>query len=343
MNEYLHRSIYPISTSATTRIAGWDAVSVAIGVAQTTYPADRPNAVLLTRPDHYPEVLSATRMLHSPFEGPLLFTEGERLEKAVARELIRLSPRGQGLPGQVVVVGAVHVQVLHDLAELGFHVWRLTGHDMWDTVERIAEYDIGGNRGQALLVSVDPLAGGVVAGGYAAFSGTPILFATEQGLLPSSVRFLQRHPRTQVFVAAPEAYLSTAVQREVRSLGSKVEGWIRGRDPFELSVEFARYRHGKARFGWGRRKQSGATLAVVPIDRWEFGVAAAALSYRGKKSPILLTHREQLPATVENGLLSLRSRGGKTLPLGILVGSLEAMSHGVQLSVHRALTGLLPS
>jgi putative cell wall-binding protein len=334
-----HPSLFQVSTTATTRIVGWDAISSAISIAQAVCSVTRPNSVLLTRPDCYPEVLASTRLLHHPFDAVLLYTEGEKLEEAVSRELIRLSPRGQNVPAQVIVIGAVHAQVLHDIANLGFTTLQLQGHDLWDTVERIAEYDLGTENQHALLVSVDPMAGGVVAGGYAAYSGTPVLFANEQGLFSSSLSFLRRHPRTKVIVVAPEAYLPNVVHSEIRSLGSKVEGWIGGSDAFEMSVDFAKFRHPKTRFGWGRRERSAAAVTFVPIERWPYGVAAAALSLRGRNTPLLLTKRDYLPPSIENGLLALRARHDSGVQShGFLVGSLDAITYQVQMRMHLAMT-----
>jgi hypothetical protein len=339
MSERPHPTLYQVSTTATTRIVGWDAISAAIGIAQTVFPATRPNAVLLTRPDYYPEALAATRLLHRPFDAALLYTEEDYLEEAVSRELVRLSPRGQGVPGQVIVIGSVHAQVLHDIAELGFTSFQLIGHDLWDTVDRIAELDLGVPTGDALLVSVDPQAGGVVAGAYSAHTGTPILFATEQGLFPSTVHYLRRHPKTRVFVVSPESYLPHAISSEIRHLGSKVEGWVGGADAHEMAVRFAKFRH-KNHFGWGKRERSSAAVSLVPIDRWELGVAAASLAHRGKQTPLLLTRRDQLPPPVETFLHSLHARHdtGLLQSHGFVVGSLDFISYQVQMHIHQALT-----
>ncbi|MCX7569105.1 cell wall-binding repeat-containing protein [Tumebacillus sp. DT12] len=335
-----HPSLYQLSTTATTRINGWDAVSAAIGVSQTVYPAARPNAVVLARPDYFPESLAATRLLH-PFHAPLLYTESQALEEEVKRELVRLSPGGNGLPGQVIVVGAVHAQILHDIDELGFTSWHLIGHDLWDTVDRIAELDVGVDPRDVLLVSAHPLAGGVVAGGYAAHKGSPILFATERGLSPSATAYLRRHPRSRVFVICPEAYLPRTLTSDVRLLGSKVEGWIGGGDPYEVAGAFAKFRHSKSGVGWGRRERSGAAVTLVPTENWPFGVAAAALSSVGKQTPLLLTKRESLPGQTEDFLNRLRPRleiGGFPQTHGFLVGSLDVISYPVQMRMHQALT-----
>ncbi|PWK14476.1 hypothetical protein [Tumebacillus permanentifrigoris] len=339
MPEHLHPSLYQASTTATTRILGWDAVSSSIGIAQTVYPATRPNTVLLARPEYYPEVLAAARLMHHPYAAALLYTATEGLEEAVSRELIRLSPRGQVLTAQVIVIGAVHARTLHDLADLGFSIWHLMGHDLWDTVERIADLEVGAESGNALLVSVDPLAGGTVAGGYAAHTGTPILFASEQGLYPSTVRWLKKHPRTRMFVAAPETYLPARISSDIRAHGSKVEAWIGGHDAFDMSVRFAKFRH-KSRFGWGRRERSAAPVTLVPIEQWAIGVAASALSVRGKSMPLLLTEREGMEPSVEDFLRGLRARleGEGAQAHGFIVGGLEVVSYAVQMRMHRALT-----
>ncbi|ARU63169.1 hypothetical protein CBW65_20925 [Tumebacillus avium] len=337
MNERWHPILQQVSTTFTTRILCNDPVSAAIGIAQTVFPARRPNAVLLARPDSYPLALAAARLLHRPFDAVLLYTEGEQLEESVSRELIRLSPQGKGLPGQVIVLGAMHANVLHQLAELGFSAAHLIGHDQWDTVGKIAAFEPLTGSGHALLVSADPLGGGIAAGSFAAATGAPVLFASERGLSDMAIRFLRSHPRQKLIVAAPESYLPPTLGSEVRKLGSKIEAWIGGRDGYETSVELAKLRKGKVKFGFGRKEQSGRGLALVPADQWAFGAAAAALSNRGREIPLLLTRQDRLPAAVGEFLLELQGRSGGVRPHGFVVGSYEVISQPVQILLHRAL------
>ncbi|MBL0387592.1 hypothetical protein JJB07_13210 [Tumebacillus sp. ITR2] len=339
MSDRYHPTLYQASTTATTRILGWDSVSCAVGITQTVYPAARPNAVLLASPTCYPEVLAATRLMHHPYDAALLFTEGDGLEDTVSRELIRLSPRGNGLPGQVIVIGVMPARTLHDLADLGFKLWHVIGHDLWETIEFLNELEIGKKSGNALLVSSDPCAGGTVAGGYAAHTGAPILFASEQGLYPSTVRWLKKHPRTRVFVASPEAWLPARIAGEIKALGSKVEAWVGGADAYDMSVRFAKFRH-KSRFGWGKRERSSSPVTLVPMEPWPVGTAASALSYRGKYTPLLLTKRDVLTTPVEDFLRGLHAREQTQGQQGhgFIVGGFELVSYPVQMRMHRALT-----
>jgi len=339
MSERIHPNVFQLSTTATTRIPGWDAVSVAIGVAQTVFPATRPNTVVLMRPDYYPEALAASRLLRHPFDAVILFTESDTLEEAVSRELVRLSPRGNGVPAQVILIGHVHSQIMHDVARLGFTLTHLTGQDLWDTVKRINEFELDTERRDVLLVSSDPLAGGVVAGGYAAYLGTPILFASDQGLSPEARDYLRRHPKSRVYIAAPEVYLSRLITSEIRHLGSKVEAWIGGGDALEMSTRFAEFRDSKARFGWGKREKGAVTLSLVPIGPWAFGVAAAALSQHGKQTPLLLTRGEQWAECIGDFLTVLRPRPSFDVRShAFVVGGLDVISYPVQMRLHQALT-----
>ena len=77
----------------------------------------------------------------------------------------------------------------------------------------------------------------------------------------------------------------------------------------------------------------------MPIERWPYGVAAAALSLRGRNTPLLLTKRDHLPLPVENCLLGLRARSDSGVQShGFLVGSLDAITYPVQMRMHLAMT-----
>ncbi|TCP59551.1 hypothetical protein EV586_101771 [Tumebacillus sp. BK434] len=337
MNERWHPISHQVSTTATTRIVCKDPVSAAIGIAQTVFPARRPNAVLLSRPDAYPLALAAARLLHRPFDAVLLYTEGEELEESVSRELIRLSPQGKGLHGQVIVLGAMHANILHQLAELSFTFTHLVGHDLWDTVGKIAAFEPLTGGGHAVLVSADPLGGGVAAGSYAAATGAPVLFASERGLSDMAARFLRSHPRQKLIVAAPESYLPPTLGSEVRKLGSKIEAWVGGRDGYETAVELAKLRKGKVKFGFGKKEPGGRALALVPAEQWAIGAVAAALSNRGREIPLLLTRQDRLPQAVGEFLLELQGRADEVRAHGFVVGSYEVISQPVQLLLHQAI------
>jgi hypothetical protein len=336
--ERLHPLLRQVSTTSTTRIVGSDPICAAIGISQTVYPARRPNAVLLTRPDCYPVVLAAARLLHRPFDAVMLYTGGEKLEEEVSRELIRLSPQGKGLPGQVIVIGTIHANVLHELAGIGFSVWHLVGHDLWDTVFRIADCEAAPVSDYALLVSDDPQGGGVAVGSFAASTGAPILFASESGLSDMAVRFLRKHPRKKLIAVAPEGYLPGAVAGVVKRLGSKVEAWVGGRDAFETAVSFAKLRLTKAKFGFGKKGRGNAVMALVPAERWAFGAASAALSRSGRQTPLLLTRQDRMPAPVEDFLMEWQDRSAHKSRLhGFVVGSFDVINDPVQIMLHRAI------
>ncbi|MFD2168865.1 hypothetical protein [Tumebacillus lipolyticus] len=337
MYEHWHPLFRQASTILTTRIVGSTAKSAAIGIAQTVFPASRPNAVLLTRPDCYPVALGATRLMHHPFAAVMLFTEGERLEEDVSRELLRLSPLGRGLPAQVIVIGAMHANVLHDVAALGFTVWHLLGQDLADTLGKIAECEGVLEGSHALLVSVDPKGGGVAAGSFAAASGIPILFASERGLSEMAVRFLHQRPRTKLIVVAPARYLSGTVEREVRRLGAKIDGWVAGRDGYETSVEFAKLHQGGRKSGFGKKLAESGAIAVVPAELWPIGTASAALSRRGRLTPLLLTRADRLPPPVEEHLIGWQARKRGRRVHGFVVGGYEVIHHQVQIALHRAI------
>ncbi|ASS75046.1 hypothetical protein CIG75_08680 [Tumebacillus algifaecis] len=337
MYERWHPISYQVSTTSTTRIVGSDPVSAAIGIAQTVFPARRPNAVILTRPDFFPVVLAAARLLHRPFDAVMLYTDGEQLEDSVSRELIRLSPQGNGLPGQVIVIGTVHANVLHDLTQLGFSVCHLLGHDLWDTVGRIADCEPSADSEYALLVSADPQGGGIAAGSFAASTGSPILFASERGLSDMATRYLHKHPRKKLIVAAPESYLPATLGSEVRKAGSKIEAWVGGRDVFETAVELAQLRKGKVKFAFGKKERKGGGLALVPVEQWAFGAASAALSNVGRSIPLLLTRHDRLPSVVEEFLYDLQARSQEVRLHGFVIGSFDVINQPVQIMLHRAI------
>ena len=177
------------------------------------------------------------------------------------------------------------------------------------------------------------------AGAYAARTGTPILFVTREGVPEATAAALRkRGGQARIFALAPAEALPATVFAQLKQFGAVTR--IEGGDFFENAVRFAEFRDAAADFGWGhtgRSKRQWATANAILVngERWQDGIVAAHLAYRGKSGPLLFTERDRIPAVVDNYLWRQRPIFGNTPAEGPfnhlwVVGSFERIAYSAQ-------------
>jgi len=141
------------------------------------------------------------------------------------------------------------------------------------------------------------------AAAWAARSGDPVLFANSDKLPAPTATFLERHPKTPVYVLGPSSAISSDVIREIGKIAGHVRR-ISGEDPIANAIAFARYSDGS--FGWNIN-DPGHGFVVASSSEPLDAPAAAALSASGTWGPLLLTDSaDTLPGALHGYLLDVK-------------------------------------
>jgi hypothetical protein len=134
-----------------------------------------------------------------------------------------------------------------------------------------------------IIASSEDPAFAMPAAGYAAKSGTPILFVRRDTIPGATFAALRTHGRPHIYVLGPDTVISARVEQALRGLGAVTR--ISGEDSVRNAIAFARY--SDPAFGWGV-VDPGHGL-VFANDRLPADAAAAApLSASGTYGPLLL-------------------------------------------------------
>ncbi len=335
---------YTRDTPNTTRIEGIDQYIAAMAVSEAVWnnPADpmkHPGTVILARGDgtKYQDALIGAPLIHFPHNGPVLLTEPDMLIPAVEQEMMRLNPTGKGSPAQVLLVGSLSPAIDESVRRLGFTACRIDGGDPATTAVMV--WQVLGPRRNALLVSGERFEEAVLAGGWAAHMGDPILL-TGRDVLPPVTACAIAQTQADVYILGGWQSISPVVEETVRRLTRGFVDRIYGRDAVETAINFTRYSSPTGEFGWDVKDMKGWAFRFSRMDTWYGSIVGNPLSHMGKHAPLLLVPPDCVPPTVSDYILSVNPRHTEPKP-PFMHGYLVDIQPGVSYEEQVQLDGLL--
>jgi len=321
------------ATKNTTRVGGSDPVSGAAGVSLAVYPSrsqeTRPAAVTLVDAGDWRAAISAAQLMSRPLRAPVLFSQGGELPDATDTALKTLRPAGAREAGGAQLLrvgGAPEVDGLKARALAG------KGYaEQARAIDRLHTAANGKPTTSVLVAPADQPGVAMAAAGYAAKSGTPVLW-TEGGKVPAATRAAIRdHGKPRIYLLGGPAAIPEPVAKELGRLGRVAR--IAGRDPSSTSVAFARY--SDSGFGWNA-VDPGHGFVFASANNPTDAAAAAPLSASGSYAPLLVvTSATRLDKPVENYLLDVQPGYDRDPVRGVynhgwLMGDAGAISVDVQ-------------
>lgn len=319
------------ATKNTTRVASTDAAQAAAAVVRAVFPEGGrgPRAVTLVDTSDWRVAIAAAALMGPPIGAPVLFGDGDGLPAASRRALDNLDPKGSKAAGngQVIRVG--------DVAKPdGRKTTDLTGSTPLALTRSIAKLitSATSRTGPPVIVTTaDDASIAAPAAGYAAKTGTPVLFVNRTAIPPETRAALASLARPRIYVLGSSKAISPQVSQQLRRLG-RVERFG-GKDAVTNAINVARYTDGT--FGWGI-DQPGHGLVFARADRPLDAVAAAPLSAAGTYGPLLLLDdADKIPRTIQSYLLDIQP-GYRTDPVrgvynhGWMIGDRKAISTATQ-------------
>ena len=279
-----------------------DPARLALRLAQTTFPADGADTVLLATDAGFADALASGTLQGR--DTPLLLTAPDDVRADVGAELERLGAE------EVILLGgeaALDASVEDELVSEGFDVSRLAGPTRLETAVEVAAlaadpdtaivaraFASGGDGSQAFA---DALA----AGGWAAEQGWPTYLTQTDQLSGSTREALADSAVETVILLGGTAAVGEQVEADLEELGLDVER-VSGATRFATAVAVANER--------GFRDAGDAEIIILvegqDPEAWAAGFAAAAGS-AAFEAPILLANGPALPAETQQFLQSSRA------------------------------------
>jgi len=334
--------MYParvINTLNTTRICKGNYFQNAMEISDIVYADKSPDSVIIANGEVYQDAFSATPLVHFPRNAPILFSKKEYIDPATVAQVFNLQPKGvNGV--QVFIVGGISYAVEQQFMRYGLKTLRISGRNFYDTSAMVAHYL---NYPQnIMIVSAEDYAGGLSTCAWAAHMGDPILFTTRNELPVYTRYVIQNTGNANVYIIGSYNAISNAVEQEIRKLSVNFVGRISGNSPYDVAVNFARYKSPDGDFGWGRTEREGHAFTFTSILSPFDSVSGSLFAHLGKHTPILVVAKDKLPDTTRNYIDSV-----KPMPLpephppfmqGWIVGCEDVISANTQLEIERVLS-----
>jgi len=329
-----------ISTLNTTRVCGGNIYQNAIDISNIVYADKSPDSVILANGEMYQDAFAATSLIHFPRNAPILFTHMNYLDANTASQIFKLKPKGvDGI--KVFIVGGISHTVERQLAMWGLGTKRITGINPFDTVAKVAEYlNYPEN---IMIVSGEDYREGLSACAWAAHMGDPILFSQKYQLPHYTKDVIRATKNPNVFIVGSTATVSNEVETEIKKMDNvKFVSRISGSTPYEVAVNFAKYKSPDGKFGWGRTYRDGHAFTFTSIQSPFDRVSGSLFAHLGKHTPILVVSKDRLPEVTRNYIESV-----KPLPApephppfmqGWIVGCEDVISSRVQVEIEKALS-----
>jgi Cell wall binding domain 2 (CWB2) len=293
------------ATKNTSRVGGEGPAARAAGVALAVFPSvepsQRPAAVSLVGESDWAGAIAAAVLAGPPVRAPILLAAGHELPPPTREALGALDPQGSRATGGAALFAVGDVPVPGGVAAR-----RVRGSSpaaAAATLLALRNRLFGAPPRHVLIASEEEPAFAMPAAAWAARSGDPVLFAGRKALPKATAAALRRHPRIPAYVLGPSSAISSAVVREIASIGPRVHR-VSGEDPVENAIALARYRDGD--FGWDVN-DPGHGFVIARSDSAVDAGVAAPLSAAGTWGPLLLTDdADTLPAALRGYLLDVK-------------------------------------
>ena len=193
-----------------------------------------------------------------------------------------------------------------------------------------------------MIVSSEDYREGLSACAWAAHMGEPILFTTRNELPPYTKNVIQQTRNANVYILGSTNTISSAVEQEIRRLNVNFVYRISGSTPYEVAVNFAKYKSPVSNFGWGRTEREGHAFTFTSVLSPFDSVSGSLFAHLGKHTPILVVSKDWLPGITQSYIESV-----KPIPTpephppfmhGWVVGCDNVISTRTQLEIERALS-----
>lgn len=328
-----------INTLNTLRVKGYNHREISITSSDIAYAASHPNSIILVSDEKWQNAYAACSLIHHPINAPILFTSKYNLDIETINQIYKLNPIGyNGI--DIFIIGEISYLVDNQLNNLGFSTYRIDGSDFYQLSSNIADYQEYPQ--DIIIISANDFREGQCVCSFAAHSGTTILF-TEKNFLPCHTKkVIQSTYKPNIYIVGSYDTISNSIDEEIKRLNINFLDRISGEGPYEIAVNFAKYRDQENQFGWGRSYRDGHGFTFVSIYSQFDSPACALFGHLGKHTPILTIDPNYLPEITYSYLESVKpippEEPAPPFMHGLVIGCNNIISYEVQLEIENTLS-----
>lgn len=329
------------STLNTTRVCANNIIYLAIEASRMTFTHMKPNAIILVNRQEVFDGIAATSLVHFPIDAAILFTDRSMLSRETLAEILRLSPKGyRGV--QVFLVGNISDNVASELNYVGLKTEQIRGKNHYDTACIIPR--IRKEFKNILIVSGENFSEGIPAAYWSAHHGDPILYVKKDQIPNYTLETIRGMNDINIYILGSINTISKAVEQSLSKLPNvKHIDRINGATPYEIAVNFSKYKSPDGEFGWGRNYRDGHAFTFGALYNPMDIIGGATFAHMGKHTPLLLIKPNSVPSVVVDYLQAIKPKPPKDMPRppfmhGFILGCLNQISYNTQIDIESLIS-----
>lgn len=299
-------------------------------VYHATKPGNRPNSVILVNKDDYRFAIPAAALTHFPYNGPILLTDKNSLDKRVESELKRLSPSDS-----VFLVGNLSQNIETEVRNLGLKTYSMLSNDPIDNAINI--FNFLNKPMDIMIVSVDSFEDSVIVCSWSAHMATPVLFTNKDSMPAKTIDIIKQNNISNAYVIGSNNSISFDIVNQMKQIRNTINVQrIQGKNSYETNVNFLKFHDMAAMFGWGFNQKQGYSFSFSNKDNWQFALCGSLLSHTGKHTPVLLINKDNIPVEVKTYIDSVNPSTGMPKPPflhGYILGGTDVISYNTQVEL----------
>ncbi|HWT74440.1 MAG TPA: cell wall-binding repeat-containing protein [Mobilitalea sp.] len=328
-----------INTLNTTRVCGGNHFQNAIEISNVVYADKSPASIIITNGEIIQDALLSTSLIHFPHNAPILYSHTDFIDSETVNQIFKLNPKGVS-GTQIFLVGGISYQVGNYLASLGLSIEVITGKSYYETAANVTKYL--NNIDNIMLIPSDEYWDGLSACAWAAHMGAPILLITKY-LIPDYTRaVIEANENCNVYLFGNQKSISENVIKELQTMNIKYIGIITGNNPYDIAVNFAKYKSPDGKFGWGKTDRNGHAFTFTSAENPFNDAVGSIFAHLGKHSPTLVIKRDELPEVTYHYIESVKPIL-KEEPIppymhGWIIGCENDITYSTQIEIEKALS-----
>jgi putative cell wall-binding protein len=247
-NEYLQspQSNLPVSTSGDVKIAlkqlaGLDRVDTSLLVAKEIYSDKKPDAIVLTSANDFPDGLVGSQLAYK-YNAPLLLVNKSVMESQKVLDYISTNLNKDKNIYLLGGTGAVSSSISDYLMAEGYNVIRLGGKDRYETNQKIVDY-LKPVKGTSLVISNgEEFADALSISSVADIKGYSVLLNNKDTLQSNVRNYMTNIQPLTIYILGQEGAISANIETEIKALNPNVSiVRLGGKDRFETASKIADY------------------------------------------------------------------------------------------------------
>jgi Putative cell wall-binding domain len=338
MNSMLESCPFTLNT---TRICGDDSVDTSVEISKIGFSNMKPNTVILVNKNEIFDAIAATSLVHFPFNAPILFIDCNNLRKETLKEIKRLSPKGYK-ETHIILVGNFSESVSCELKKQGFKTQDIEGSNYYETACIISR--VRKDFKNILIISGEDYSEGIAAGYWSAHHGDPILYTKKNSIPYCTLEAIKKMKDINIYIIGSTKTVSKEVEKYLSKLDNvKRLDRIDGETPYDIAVNFSKYKDPKTDFGWGRHYKEGHAFTFGEVNNTMEIIAGVLFAHMGKHTPLLLTKKDKIPSIVKKYIKLVKPMPPMDMPVppfmhGFILGSTKSINYNAQIMIEDVLS-----